>query len=72
MTMTPESRFQISALEVYAMVIARDVLIAQLLTATSGPELASIWERSTGEIDQQIRGGLVSDIVTEVVEPDAA
>lgn len=57
-----DQEIEISALEVYAMVIARDALIEQLLTLAVGPGLAAIYESSTGEIDRQIRNGLLSGV----------
>lgn len=60
-----EHEIEISALEVYAMVIARDALIGQLLTLAVGPEMAEIWERTTEEFDRQVRNGLIDNINDE-------
>lgn len=57
-----DSEIEISALEVYSMIIARDNLVEQLLTVLAGPALATIWRTSTAEIDSQIRNGLVDQI----------
>jgi hypothetical protein len=60
-----ERDIEISALEVYAMVIARDALIEQLLTLTVGEQLAEIWQQATQEFDSQIRNGLIDNINDE-------
>jgi hypothetical protein len=57
-----EPEIQISPLEVYAMVIARDALLEQIFTVSHGTELANLWNRATGEIDHAIRTGLLSTI----------
>lgn len=57
------SDLEISALEVYSMVVARDALIEQLLTVAAGPAIASLWNVATAEIDREVRNGLLKDIM---------
>jgi hypothetical protein len=58
-----DQEIEISALEVYAMVVARDALFEQLLQLIHGPELAAMWEATVDEIDHAIRHGLLKDVL---------
>lgn len=60
------SDIEITPLEVYAMVIARDALLEQILTMIGAPELATLWRHATDEYDHQIRNGLMDQIIEEL------